>query len=55
MKKGVIGLVLCMSLSVQQGLAQQVGTRDAAGDKEYARVCREYELKSENSVELLKT
>ena len=35
------------------GTAQQVLSSDAAGDKEYARVCREYELKSENRVELL--
>ena len=54
MKKSVIGLVLCMALSVLQGVAQQVGTKDVSGDKEYARVCREYELKSDNSVELLK-
>ena len=35
------------------GKAQQVLSSDAAGDKEYAKVCREYELKSENRVELL--
>lgn len=36
-----------------QGMAQQVLPDDVAGDKEYRRVCREYELKAENSVELL--
>lgn len=55
MKKSVIGLIVSMAFFVQQGMAQQVGSKDAAGDKEYARVCREYELQSGNSVELLKT
>lgn len=54
MKKNFIGLAICMALLVQSGYAQQVGVKDAAGDKEYARVCREYELQSKNSVELLK-
>jgi len=54
MKKSIIALAVCMVLLVQQGFAQQIGATDAAGDKEYARVCREYELQSKNSVELLK-
>ena len=54
MKKVIICLAVGMSLFVQQGMAQQLGSKDTAGDKEYARVCREYELQSENSVELLK-
>ena len=41
-----------MSLSVP-GMAQQVLPKDVAGDKEYARVCKEYELKTENSIDLL--
>ena len=36
-----------------QSMAQQILPDDVAGDKEYRRVCREYELKSKNSVELL--
>ncbi len=28
-----------------QGMAQQITPKDVAGDKEYNRVCREYELK----------
>lgn len=54
MNKRFVWIALWLGLTMQQGLAQQVGTKDAAGDKEYARVCREYELKSKNSVELLK-
>ncbi len=28
-----------------QGMAQQITPKDVAGDKEYNRVCREYELR----------
>ena len=42
--------LMSMALS---GMAQQVLPQDVAGDKEYARVCREYELKAENSIGLL--
>ena len=35
------------------GAAQQVLSSDLAGDKEYAKVCKEYELKSDNRVGLL--
>ena len=52
MKKRTVWVAALMSLSVT-GMAQQVLPKDAAGDKEYARVCKEYELKSENSIELL--
>ena len=52
MKKRVVWVAAMMSLSLS-GMAQQVLPKDVAGDKEYARVCREYELKSENSIELL--
>lgn len=54
MKKRTIWIAAWISLSVHQGLAQQVVTKDASGDREYVRVCREYELKSKNSVQLLK-
>ena len=52
MKKRTVWVATLMSLAVS-GMAQQVLPKDAAGDKEYARVCREYELKAENSIELL--
>ena len=52
MKKRMVWVAALMSLSVS-GMAQQVLPKDVAGDKEYARVCKEYELKSENSIELL--
>ena len=52
MKKRTVGVAALMSLSVS-GMAQQVLPKDVAGDKEYARVCKEYELRSENSLELL--
>ncbi len=54
MKKKIIWFVALLGMNIQLGIAQQVNSTDAAGDKEYARVCREYELKSKNSVELLK-
>ena len=52
MKKRTVWVAALMSLSVS-GMAQQVLPKDVAGDKEYARVCKEYELRSENSLELL--
>lgn len=52
MKKRTVWMAAFMSLSLS-GMAQQVLPKDAAGDKEYARVCKEYELKAENSIELL--
>ncbi|MBQ8442347.1 MAG: tetratricopeptide repeat protein, partial [Bacteroides sp.] len=52
MKKRTVWVAALMGLSVS-GMAQQVLPKDVAGDKEYARVCKEYELKSENSIGLL--
>ncbi len=52
MKKRTVWVAALMSLSVS-GMAQQVLPKDVAGDKEYARVCKEYELKADNSIELL--
>lgn len=52
MKKRTVWVAALMSLSLS-GMAQQVLPKDAAGDKEYARVCKEYEWRSENSIGLL--
>ena len=52
MKKRTIWVAALMSMALS-GMAQQVLPQDVAGDKEYARVCREYELKAENSIGLL--
>mgnify|MGYP003440104281 CR=1 FL=1 len=52
MKKRTVWVAASMSLSLS-GMAQQVLPKDAAGDKEYARVCKEYEWRSENSIGLL--
>ena len=52
MKKRTVWVAALMSMALS-GMAQQVLPQDAAGDKEYARVCREYELKAENSIGLL--
>ena len=52
MKKRTVWVAALMSMALS-GMAQQVLPQDAAGDKEYARVCREYELKAGNSIELL--
>ena len=52
MKKRTVWVAALMSMALT-GMAQQVLPQDAAGDKEYARVCREYELKAENSIDLL--
>ena len=50
-RKGWIVMAL-MAVSLN-GSAQQILSSDVAGDKEYAKVCREYDLKSDNRVELL--
>ena len=52
MKKRTVWVAALMSLSVS-GMAQQVLPKDVAGDKEYARVCKEYELRTENSMDLM--
>ena len=52
MKKRTVWVAALLSLSVS-GMAQQVLPKDVAGDKEYARVCKEYELRTENSMELM--
>jgi tetratricopeptide (TPR) repeat protein len=52
MKKRTVWVAALMSLTLS-GMAQQVLPKDVAGDKEYARVCKEYELRSENSISLL--
>lgn len=52
MKKRTVWVAALMSMALT-GMAQQVLPQDAAGDKEYARVCREYELKAANSIDLL--
>ena len=52
MKKRTFWVAALMSLSVS-GMAQRVLPDDVAGDKEYARVCKEYELGAENSISLL--
>jgi len=52
MRKRTVWIAALMSLSVS-GMAQQVLPKDVAGDKEYARVCKEYELRTENSIELM--
>ena len=49
MKKRTVWVAALMSLSVS-GMAQQVLPKDVAGDKEYARVCKEYELKAGESI-----
>ena len=54
MKKRTVWVAALISLSVS-GMAQQVLPKDVAGDKVYARICKEYELRSDNSIELLET
>ena len=54
MKKRTVWVAALMSLSMS-GMAQQVLPKDVAGDKEYARVCKEYELRTENSMDLMET
>lgn len=53
MKKKLVGVIWALLLVVVPGKAQQVLSQDASGDKEYAKVCREFELKSENCIDLL--
>ena len=53
MKKRTLLIAALMGGCALQGMAQQILPDDVAGDKEYRRVCREYDLKSKNSVELL--
>jgi len=53
MKKRTLLIAALMGGCALQSMAQQILPDDVAGDKEYRRVCREYELKSKNSVELL--
>ncbi len=54
MRKKLTGIFMALLLAAASATAQQVLTNDAAGDKEYAKVCKEYELKTDNSMELLK-
>ena len=54
MRKKIGWIILALVLVSVQGMAQQVLSQDASGDKEYAKVCREYELKAPNRVALLK-
>lgn len=54
MRKKLFGMMVVLIGMMQPVVAQQVLTQDAAGDKEYAKVCREYELKAPNSIALLK-
>ena len=54
MKKRTVWVAALMSMALS-GMAQQVLPQDTAGDKEYARVCREYELKAGNSIEVSMT
>ena len=46
-RKKIMILLTCMGITLQ-GMAQQILPQDAAGDQEYARVCREYESESED-------
>ncbi|MDE5676540.1 tetratricopeptide repeat protein [Phocaeicola sp.] len=53
MKKKTLLMAALMGSCSLQGMAQQIIPQDVAGDKEYHRVCREYELKGGDSMELL--
>lgn len=53
MKKKTLLVAALMGSCAFQGMAQEILPDDVAGDKEYGRVCREYELKAGNSVGLL--
>lgn len=53
MKKRTLLIAALMGGCSLQGMAQQIVPDDVAGDKEYSRVCREYELKGEDSIGLL--
>lgn len=53
MKKKTLLIAALMGGCTLQGMAQQIVPADVAGDKEYSRVCREYELKGGDSIGLL--
>lgn len=53
MKRKTLLIAALMGGCTLQGVAQQVIPDDVAGDKEYTRVCREYELKGSDSIGLL--
>lgn len=53
MKRKTLLIAALMGGYAMQGMAQQVIPTDVAGDKEYARVCREYELKGSASIDML--
>lgn len=53
MNKRVLWIAALISCCTLQGMAQQLIPEDVAGEKEFRRVCREYELKAGNSVKLL--
>lgn len=53
MKRKTLLMAALMGGCSLQGMAQQITPKDVAGDKEYNRVCREYELKGGDSMELL--
>lgn len=46
MKKRTLLIAALMGGCALQSMAQQILPDNVAGDKEYRRVCREYELKS---------
>lgn len=52
MKRKTLLMAALMGGCSLQGMAQQITPKDVAGDKEYNRVCREYELKGGDSMEL---
>ena len=54
MKRKTLLMAALMGGCSLQGMAQQITPKDVAGDKEYNRVCREYELKGGDSMELLR-
>jgi tetratricopeptide (TPR) repeat protein len=51
MKHKSLWLTLCLGGCTLQALGQQVLPTDVAGDREYARICREDALKAEDRVE----
>lgn len=53
MKKKTLLIAALMGGCTLQGMAQHIVPTDVAGDKEYNRVCREYELKGGESIGLL--
>ena len=50
MKRKTLLMAALMGGCSLQGMAQQITPKDVAGDKEYNRVCREYELKGGDSM-----